>query len=33
MGDRHAGQGHQEHQRVAISSHVEHQDDAVERER
>jgi hypothetical protein len=29
VGDRHAGSGLQERQRVATTSHVEHQDDAA----
>jgi len=33
LGDRHAGSGHQERQRVAIRSHVDHQDDTAERRR
>jgi hypothetical protein len=32
VGDRHAGQGLQESQRVAITRHVEHLDDAAERD-
>jgi len=33
LGDRHAASGHQERQRVAIRSHVDHQDDTAERRR
>jgi hypothetical protein len=33
VGDRHAGAGLQERQRVATTSHVDHQDDAAERGR